>query len=181
MRMKALLFRLVCAAGLLTAATSLRADEASGVITNTSFGAFQLNEKGTIRQFNLSKAHSVYVPDTWVPGEGDKVKVTFIVKQDKDTVLEVQKVELEKIGPNNIPPMKSPITVEITETGRTGWKAKIPTGQIVKFESARKTVSVPAGLVLTPGQKAKIDFHPEKAFFTFGLNYVADKVEKVDK
>jgi hypothetical protein len=104
-----------------------------------------------------------------------------MIKPDKTSVLEVEKVELLKIGPNSIPPMTSPITVEITETGRSGWKAKLPTGQIVKFESGRKTVLTPAGLVLTPGQKAKIEFHAEKAMFTFGITYFADKVEKVDK
>jgi hypothetical protein len=181
MRMKELLSGLVCIACLMAAPAVLRADEATGVITNTSFGAFQLDEKGTIRQFNLSRANSVYVPDTWFPATGDKVKVTFTVKPEKTSVLEVQKVELLKIGPNSIPPMTSPINVEITETGRSGWKAKLPSGQIVKFEKSRNTVLTPAGLVLAPGQKAKIDFHAEKAVFTFGITYIADKVEKVDK
>jgi hypothetical protein len=180
MRMKALLNGLVFAC-LLAGPAVLMADEATGVITTTSFGAFQLDEKGTIRQFSLSRAKSVYVPDTWFPASGDKVKVTFTVNPEKTTVLEVQKVELLKIGPKNTPPMTSPITVEITEAGRSGWKAKIPTGQIVKFEKSRNTAVSPAGLVLTPGQTAKIEFHVEKAMFAFGITYIADKVEKVDK
>ena len=180
MRTRSLCHALVTIACLLAFATITKADEASGIVTNTSFGAFQLDEHGTVRQFNLSRSKTIYSPDSWFPQAGDKVKVTFIVSTGSKPVLEVQKAELIKSGPDSIPPMTSPITVEIVDPGRSGWQCKLPTGQIVKFESSRKTELLPVGVVLAIGQKVKVSFHVEKAF-TFGINYVADKLEKVDK
>jgi hypothetical protein len=157
-------------------------DEATGTISDTGFGSFKLDEKGTIRQFSLVRGKSQYEPASWSPTDGDKVTVTYSVKQNKRgiTVLAVQKTKLEKAGPNTITDLTSPVTATITETGTTGIKVKLPKGQILKFDYKRGRVEkVPAGMVDAIGDKVTITFHTERNRWSSNVNFVADKVEKV--
>lgn len=161
-----------------------RGDEASGVITDTGFngGSFTIDDKGTTREFNLSSSKSQFEPTTWRPTKGDAVKLTFTTTQDRhgNPVLAVDKVTLVKAGPDTVAELKSPVSVEITEVGRSGVRAKIPSGQILRFGYSRGTKKLPAGWVPAVGEKASIDFHVEagRAFNAFGISYEIDKIEK---
>jgi len=157
------------------------ADEAVGKVTGMGLGSFKLDEKGTVRQFNLSRQNSVFDPTLWRPGVGDEVTVTFMVKQGKrGTVLEVSNVKLNKAGPDTVISLASPAEVEITEVGRSGVKAKIATGQIVKFAAARGVRWVPTGWVPTVGQKARIEFSQTTSPMSFGVVFAASKIEKME-
>jgi hypothetical protein len=109
----------------------------------------------------------------------DKIKVVFTpVQGKKGTTLAVDRVTLQKAGPNTIASIASPVNVEITEVGRSGIKAKLPTGQIVKFSNRRGTERSPAGWVPAVGEKAKIEFRPQPTM-VFTVSFVMDKMEKV--
>ena len=182
MKTRVLLLGMVCGVCAAMAANSLQAEEASGMVTNTTHGAFQLQEKGVLRQFNLSRADSVYEPDTWYPACGDKVNVSFVTTPGvKSPTLKVLKIKLVTPGPNTLTTLTSPATVEVVETGHLDFLAKMPTGQHVKFLTGRHTKSVPEGLVLTKGDKIRIEFRIEKAFSGFGFNHSVDKIEKIAK
>lgn len=176
-------FGLVCGVCVAMGGSVLRADEASGKISETGFGSFQINDKGTLRQFNLARGKSQYEPATWRPLKGDDVTIIYTVKQTKrnTTVLAVEKVTLVKAGPDTITDLPSPVTATIVETGVSGVKAKLPKGQVVKFDYKRGggTQKVPAGWVEIPGEKVIITFHAQPNRWTDNVNFVADKVEKV--
>jgi hypothetical protein len=160
-------------------ATSALADDASGQVTDTGFGTFKLDESGTTRQFNLSSSKTQYEPATWRPTVQDKIKVVFTVNQGKkEAVLAVDKVTLVKAGPNTIGSLTSPATVEITEVGKSGIKAKLSSGQVVKFSNRRGMERSPAGWVPAVGEKAKIEFRPQPTM-VFTVSFVMDKMEKV--
>jgi hypothetical protein len=161
------------------ATTAVMADEASGKVTDTGFGTFKLEEKGTTRQFNLSTSKSHYEPASWRPTVQDQIKVVYTVNQgNKGAVLAVDKVTLLKAGPNTLASIQSPATVVITEVGKTGIKARIPSGQIVKYSFRRGTERLPAGWVPAVGEKAKIEFRPQPTM-VFTVSFVLDKMEKV--
>ncbi len=156
------------------------ADEAAGRIADTGFGSFKLDEKGTLRQFNLSHSKTVYEPTTWRPNEGDEVKVAFTATPNKrgDVVLAVDKLTMVKAGPSTIANLTSPVIVEIVETGSSGVKVKLPKGQIVKFDFGRNTKRLPAGWVMAVGEKAKITFEAKVNRFTNRVGYAAEQIEK---
>lgn len=158
-------------------------DEATGTISDTGFGTIKIDDNGTTRQFNLARGKTQYEPSSWNPTDGDKVTVTYSVKQNKrgGSVLAVQRLKLEKAGPNTITDLTSPVTATITETGTTGIKVKLPKGQILKFDYKRgnRTEKVPAGMVDAIGDKVTITFHTERNRWSNNVNFVADKVEKV--
>lgn len=160
------------------------ADEATGTIDDTSFGAFKINDKGTIRQFNMARGKSQYAPATWRPMKGDEVKVTYAIQKNRrgTPVLAVGTVTLVKAGPDTVTTLESPVTVTIVETGTTGVKAKLPKGQVVKFDYQRgkgATEKLPAGWVEAIGEKAVITFHVQANRWTDSVGFVADKIEKV--
>lgn len=184
MKVRALLLGLVC--GVVCAAMAAdkpKTEEASGMVTNTTHGAFQLQENDVLRQFNLSRADSVYEPATWYPACGDKVNVSFVTTSGvKSPTLKVLKIKLVTPGPDTLTtPLTSPAVVEVVLTGHQDFIAKVPTGQHVKFLTGHRTKSVPEGLVLAKGEKIKIEFRTEKAFSGFGFNHAVDKIEKINK
>lgn len=168
--------------GLIAGNVAVLGEEATGIVTDTGFGSFTLDEKGTLRLFNLSSANSQYNPAAWRPTLGDEVSVTFTVVQSKrgGSVLSVNKATLIKAGPNTVSAITSPVVVEITEVGRSGVRAQIQEGQIVRFSYQRGTQKVPVGWVPVLGNKAKIEFHVQKARIGFDVGYIIDKIEKVD-
>ncbi len=160
-------------------ATCVMADETSGKITDTGFGTFKIEEKGTTRQFNLSKSKSHYEPASWRPTVQDQVKVVYTLNQgNKGAVLSVDKVTLVKAGPDTLASVESPVTVVITEVGKSGIKARLPSGQIVKFSFRRGMERLPAGWVPAVGEKAKIESRPQPTML-FTVSFVMDKMEKV--
>ena len=182
MKTRVLLLGLVCGVCTAMAANSPKTEEASGLVTNTSHGAFQLQEQDVIRQFNLSRADSVYEPDTWYPASGDKVNVSFVTTSGvKSPTLKVLKIQLVTPGPDTLTTLTSPAVVEVVEIGHLDFIARMPTGQHVKFLTGRHTKSVPEGLVLAKGEKIRIEFRVEKAFSGFGFNHPVDKIEKINK
>lgn len=171
---------LILIAGATAGAITVRGEEAAGLVTETGFGSFTLEEKGAARKFSLSAAESQYEPSTWRPTPGDAVKVTFATSQNKRgvTVLAVGKAVLVKAGPNTVATLESPVSVEITEVGRTGVKGKIPKGQIVRFGYQKTMQKVPAGWVPAVGEKATITFQV-KTGRGFGFDRLIDKMEKL--
>ena len=167
--------------GMIAGNLAVLAEETTGVVADTSFGAFTLDEKGTIRQFNLSSSNSQYEPGGWRPTPGDEVTVNFNIVQGKrgGPVLAVAKVTLVKAGPSTVA-VTSPVVAEIVEVGKSGVSAKIPTGQIVKFTYQRSTEKIPVGWLPAVGNKAKINVHFDKGFGGFTVSYLIDKMEKVD-
>jgi hypothetical protein len=162
-----------------SAPSAVRADETSGKVTDTGFGTFKIDEKGTTRQFNLSTSKSHYEPASWRPTIQDQVKVVFTPNQgSKGTVLAVDQVALLKAGPNTLASVESPVTGVVTEVGKSGIKAKLPSGQIVKFSFRRGMERIPAGWVPVAGEKARIESHPQPTM-VFTVSFVLDKIEKV--
>ena len=174
---------LVCGLCVALGGLSTWADEATGTISDTGFGSYQIDDKGTLRAFNLSRGKSVFEPTNWRPQKGDEVKITYSATQNKrgKTVLAVQKTTLVKAGPDTITNLESPVTATIVETGMSGIKVKLRRGQVVKFDYKRGdgTEKVPAGWVEAVGEKAIITFHVQPNRWTDNINFVADKVEKV--
>lgn len=176
-RMLGLIFGITLMAG----AVQGRADETEGTVAETGFHSLKLDEKGTLRLFNASVKKTQYEPNTWRPEVGDKVKVVYNVTKGRGgaTVLEIVTSSLIKAGPNSVGDLKSPVTVTIVETGATGVKAKLPKGQILKFDYSRnKTEKVPPGWIEAAGDEAVITFHAQPNRFTGRVALVADKVEK---
>ena len=156
------------------------ADEVVGKVANTSFGSFMLDDAGTLKQFNLSARNTVYEPATWRPTAGDEIRVTYTSIQNRRgaTVLAVDKATLVKAGPHTLTDLASPVEVEITETGRSGIRAKIPSGQIVRFAYDRGVQRLPAGWVPVVGEKARVTFRLD-AERGFTVGYWAQNLEKL--
>ena len=74
--------------------------------------------------------------------------------------------------------LASPVEVEITETGRSGIRAKIPSGQIVRFAYDRGVQRLPAGWVPVVGEKARVTFRLD-AERGFTVGYWAQNLEKL--
>ena len=160
-----------------------------GTVQEVGFGKFTLQEKsGTSWLFYLSNDGTSYTPDDWRPVAGDEVAVTRIeVERRGNAISQAVTVALTKIGPNTVR-IKSPVAVEIVETGKTGYRAKIvSSGKVVKFSNQRSTKVVPVGWIPTAGEKATMTFAVQSAtVFSMafsgpsGITYVLDKVEKVE-
>ena len=155
------------------------ADEVAGKVADTSFGAFMLDEAGTLKQFNLSARNTVYEPTTWRPTAGDEIRVTYTSIQNRRgaTVLAVDTATLVKAGPHTLTDLASPVEVEITETGRSGIRGKIPSGQVVRFAYDRGVQRLPAGWVPVVGEKARVTFRVD-AERGFTVGYWAQSLEK---
>lgn len=156
------------------------ADEVAGKVTDTGFGSFMLDEAGTLRQFNLSSRNTVYEPTSWRPTSGDEIRVAFTAIQNRrgTTVLAVDKATLVAAGPHTLVELASPVEVEITETGRSGIRGKIPSGQIVRFAYDRGVQRIPAGWVPVVGEKARVTFRLD-AERGFTVGYWAQNLEKL--
>jgi hypothetical protein len=152
-------------------------EEASGTISETGFGSFTLTEKGVSRKFNLPTTGAQYEPSIWRPTAGDAVTVTFEANQNKRgaTVLAVKKMVLVKAGPDTVVNLESPVSVELTEVGRTGVKGKIPKGQIVRFAYQKTMQKVPAGWIPGVGEKVIITFQVK---IGRGVDRLIEKMEK---
>ena len=170
---------LVCVVSAVLCATRGWGEESKGVISGTGLGSFTINDGGTLRQFNLSSKNTLYAPATWRPMRGDDVRVAFTPIQNKrgNTVLAVDRVTLVKAGPDTLVDVPSPAMAEIVETGRSGIRARIADGHVLRFAYGRGVRKSPPGWVPVVGEKAKISFRIEPGF-GFGLNYVADAIEK---
>lgn len=154
-------------------------DEARGVITDLSYGTFKLDEKGAARQFYLHSRKTQYVPTTWRPTVQDSVTVSFTPTQSKKgTTLTVDKVTLDKAGPETIVSVDSPVTVEITEVSAWAIKAKLPSGQVVKFSYSKSIPRIPANWTPAAGDKARVESRPEPTM-VFTVSYVINKIEKL--
>lgn len=178
--MKSVVLGAALVAAMVVGGGTVLGDEASGKVTETGFGSFKLDEKGTIRQFNLAKGKTEWEPKTWQLTKGDEVTVTFNVETRRGNErLVVQKVVLVKGGPDTITDLKSPVEAEVVETGRSGVRVKISSGQIVKFAQGKKTQKVPAGWTPAAGEKVKIEFSATESRAGFGMVYEIEKIEKV--
>lgn len=165
--------------GLALLTVSAGADEARGIVKEKKWGTFTLEEGDLVRQFNQSAKSSQYEPQTWRPTPGDKVQVEFTTRESKGKVtLAVDKVTLLKAGPDTLVEMKSPVQVVVVESGRSGIRAKVPAGQVVKFSSGKNTVWDPAGWVPSPGEKATVEFQVKNAFVGFDVVYEALSIKR---
>jgi hypothetical protein len=154
-------------------------NKAAGKVTEAKFGTVTVDDKGTARQFNFSQKTSQFDPEMWRPAADDQVSLTFHSETGKrGTVLVVDKVTLVKAGPNSVSTLTSPLAVEVLESGRSGLRAKIPSGQVVKFTLQRGATVTPAGWVPAAGEKATLTFTAEKARVGYGINYFVTKLEK---
>lgn len=167
--------------GLLCCGLAMAEEPATGIVSETGYGDFKLDEKGTVRQFNLSQKTSQFDPDAWRPTKGDKVTVTFTVTETKrGSKLVVDKVTLVKAGPDTLLPPASPVTATVVEKGKTALLVKLAKGDgEMRLATGKKTEYLPVGWVPQAGEKVKIDFRVEKSRMTYNVNFVADKVEKV--
>ena len=155
------------------------ADEASGKVVDTGFGAFKLESGKETRQFNLSSSKSQYEPTSWRPTKDDEIKVAFTpTKRGTGEVLAVDKVTLVKAGPDTVASLPSPLIVEITEAGRSGIRAKLPGGQIIRLGYQRSTQRTPSDWAPVVGEKAKIEAHVQPTLI-FTVTYLIDKMERV--
>ena len=173
------LMLLACSA--CTLAEEEKGNKVQGTILETGFGKFKLQDKKKIiRLFYVSRKSTIFKPDNWRPIKGDKVSLTYIeVPKKKSTIAQVGTVTLVKAGPNTLR-LKSPVVVEIAETGRSGYKVRIGKSRtLFKFASHRRTKVIPASWIPAPGDKAVITFTIKPAMI-FGLNYIVDKVEKTE-
>lgn len=161
-------------------AGTVKSQEAVGLITDTGYGSFSLNEKGTVRQFSLSASNSRYEPAIWRPAKGDQVSVTFtpIPRKDGSVVLTVDKAALVKAGPDTVTDLKSPVVVDVVEVGRLGLTGKVATGQSLEFSFQHDMKRVPPGWVIAAGDKVSIDFKPTIRPFSFGITLAVVSIEK---
>ena len=164
----------------------VRANEAKGTVAEMGFGSFQLLQNGTNQTYNLSASKTAYEPATWRPTKGDELSLVFAVTTGRNgkTVNAVEKATLVKAGPDTVVSVPNPVTVEITEVGRTGIKAKLPAGQIVRFATQRSTQYEPAGYKPAVGDKvtiAHIVGSSTPLFGAYGVTYAIVKIEKSDK
>ena len=156
-------------------------NEVKGTVQEGGFGKFKLQDKsGTSWLFYLSKDGTAYKPDDWRPTVGDEVTVAHMEVQRRGaSISQATSVTLVKAGPNTAR-ITSPVEVEIVESGRRGYKAKIvSSGTTVQFDIGRSMKVVPAGWVPAPGEKAIMTFTAKPSKFSFGITYALDKVEKV--
>jgi plastocyanin len=169
----------------LTLAPAARADEAKGVVADAGVGTVQLIEKGTNQTYNFSMSKTAYDPATWRPTKGDEVTIVFTVNTNRKgkTVNAVDKVTLVKAGPDTVVSVANPVTVEITEVGRSGIRAKLPTGQILRFATQRNTQYEPAGYKPAVGDSVTIThvMGATPLFGAYGVTYAAVKMEKTGK
>jgi len=161
-------------------AVTMAGTEIKGKVTETGFGKFKMKDSSdTERLFYIEKKTSTYEPSDWRPIEGDQVTISYNETESRGkTKLVVDKVKLDKASPNTVQ-IKSPVKVEIREAGRSGYKVKISdSGKPFKFDKDRNTQVVPAGWQPKTGEKATVTFKIEESTFTFGLKYIAEKIEK---
>ena len=156
-------------------------EEASGLVAKTGYGNVVLDDGGTMRAFSLSARRTLYAPEMWRPARGDQVQVSFYVDGNK---LVVSKMELVEAGPETPPAdFCSPVAVEIVESGKSGVRAKIPSGHVLKFHYVKKTQKIPLGWMPIAGEKASLTFTCERGGpfgpGVFGVNYVIGTIEKV--
>jgi hypothetical protein len=105
------------------------ANEATGKVTESGWGSFNLDEKGTVREFSLSYERTVYDPASWRPTPGDEASVVFTNTAGKrGEVLLVTKVKLRKAGPDTLPPLANPVTVVIDGSRTDGRQGEDPHG-----------------------------------------------------
>lgn len=161
--------------------TTVRGEEVAGSIVELGHGTFKLNDGDITRLFNLSSKGTQYEPDTWRPAVGDDVNVDFLVVPGRrgGATLSVVKVSMLKAGPNTPADLRSPVAVEIIEVGRSGVRARIPSGHILKFNPGRGVVYQPPGWIPMPGEKAMITFRVQSERFGFNIDYVMERMEKV--
>ncbi len=161
--------------------TTVRGEEVAGSVVELGHGTFKLNDGDITRLFNLSSKGTQYEPDTWRPAVGDDVNVDFLVVPGRrgGATLSVVKVSMLKAGPNTPADLRSPVAVEIIEVGRSGVRARIPSGHILKFNPGRGVVYQPPGWIPMPGEKAMITFRVQSERFGFNIDYVMERMEKV--
>ena len=165
---------------LLFVATGL-GEEISCLVNKVGYGNVVLDDGGTMRAFSLSAKRTQYVPEMWRPANGDKVKASFYVDGNK---LVITQMELVEAGPDTPPAdLSSPLDVEIVESGKSGVKAKIPSGHVLKFQYVKRTQKIPLGWMPMAGEKANLSFTCKRGGpfgpGAFGVNYVIGTIEKV--
>ena len=157
------------------------ADETSGKVVDTGFGEFKLESGKETRQFNLSPSKSQYEPTTWRPTKDDEIKAAFTpTKRGQGEVPTVDKVTLVKAGPDTVASLPSPVMVEITEVGRSSIRARLPSGQVIRFRFQRNTQQSPADWTPAIGDNARIEAHVQPTL-VFTVTYLIDKMERVAK
>ena len=166
--------------------SSARANEAKGIVAEMGFGSLQLIQNGSNQTYNLSASKTAYEPATWRPTKGDELSLVFAVTTGRNgkTVNAVEKATLVKAGPDTVASIPNPVTVEITEVGRTGIKAKLPAGQIVRFATQRSTQYEPVGYKPAVGDKVTIAHTLASSlplFGSHGVTYAIAKIEKTGK
>jgi hypothetical protein len=156
-------------------------EEVTGSVTEAGYGQFKLNDGDITRLFLLSGKSSQYEPDTWRPAVGDELRVDFLVVPGRRGIatLSVVKATLLKAGPSTPVNMESPLAVELVEVGRSGVRARIPSGHILKFSPGRGAIYLPPGWVPMAGEKATINYRVQPQ--GFGIDYIMEKMEKVRK
>ena len=162
-------------------AGTVKSQEAKGMVTDTGFGSFSLDEKGAVRKFSMSVANSRCEPALWRPAKGDEVSVTFTPipnKKDGVIVLTVDKAVLVKAGPDTVPDLKSPVVVEVTDVGRLGITGKVATGQTLEFSLQRDTKRAPAGWTIAVGDMVKVEFKASARPFGLGVTLTAVSIER---
>ena len=153
-----------------------------GSVQEEGFGKFRMKDtSGASFLLYLSHDKTSFSPDDWRPTVGDQVTASYMeVISRGNAISQAVKVELVKAGPNTLR-VKSPVDVEVVETGRTGFKLKVlPSGPVVRFTRQRSTQVIPTGWVPGPGEKARAAFTAQAGKVTFGVSYVLDKLERLD-
>ncbi len=173
---------LVVLAALVLSALVATAETVQGTITKIEWGKFMLKDKtGTTRVLAISKKATTFEPMTWRPSVGEEVSVDYeqITTRSGAGVLQNLSCKLVTPTKQSIVDLQSPIEVDIIETGRSGVRARLPNGRIIKFTSSRQTQWEPAGWAPGIGAKARIEFVTEASGATFSVNYTMTRIEKI--
>lgn len=154
-------------------------NETRGTVSELGFGKFSIQDKDNANWlYYIAKDSTSFEPGDWRPAVGDKVTVSHIaVTKRGNTISQAVKVTLDKAGPNTLD-VKSPVTAEIVEVGRSGIQAKLSDGHVVRFDKERSTQILPVGWQPVAGEKVTLTFVNKPATFGFGIGHYLVKVEK---
>jgi hypothetical protein len=154
-------------------------NETRGTVSETGFGKFSIQDKDNSNWlYYVAKDSTSFDPNDWRPAVGDKVTVSHVaVTKRGSTISQAVKVTLDKAGPNTLD-VKSPVSAEIIEVGRSGVQAKLSDGHVVRFDKQRSTQILPVGWQPAPGEKVTLTFVNKPATFGFGIGHYLVKVEK---
>lgn len=153
----------------------LNAEEVTSTVSNAGGTGIVAN---SVKYWSDRK--TVYSPEDWRPGNGDKVKISYYTKTSRDgskQKLVIDNLTLIQLNPANKIP-ESPVEGIVQNPGKKWIDVKVGS-KIMKFEKNRKrTVYEPTGFIPAPGQKVRITFSKVPA--KFGTSKIMNVIDKIE-